>query len=566
MGVGQTELIGQVKKLLAGDLMIPSIQRDYVWSRSQIPRLLDSLYKGYPVGSLLIWETNLEVPLKAAAVVQAAQAHGRPGVLLDGQQRLTSLAWVYAPESMPKGKKLLDVRFDLESEAFLNPSATQRRNPKLISVARVLADDAQYSEILSAVGLDPSHADYQIFYDRLGRVRKIRDYPIPIQSYSSDDYEEVAEIFARVNTGGRRLSKGDLAMSAIAARWEDGLQTIKAAEKKFASFDFPVDREAMLRLMAIHAGVGADSIRLIKSEMTGEKLKNAWAATEESLAWAIDFFKAAVGVPKSGLLTSPNVVVIPAYLLHIRKQQLLPGEQDQLVRWVLTAMAFSHYSNQVESKLEAEAKAIREQTGASLWAEMIRRASGTRSSDTPISPVDLTDKSARSPFFNLLYIAALKNGARDWWNNVSLAGAPIGRGHKIEYHHIFPQARTRNRYPDSLRNSIANLAFLSASGNKKVGAKDPAEYLREIDRDELARQWIPMDPDLWHIDRFEAFCEERRRLLADELNELLGLPRFTETPLEPSGADIEEDFDPAELDEGSAPAEDETEDPWGAEE
>ena len=66
MGVGQSELIGYIKKILDGALMIPSIQRDYVWSRSQIPRLIDSLYKGYPIGSLLIWETNLDVPFKLA--------------------------------------------------------------------------------------------------------------------------------------------------------------------------------------------------------------------------------------------------------------------------------------------------------------------------------------------------------------------------------------------------------------------------------------------------------------------------------------------------------------------
>ena len=562
MGVGTDQLIGQVKRLLDGALMIPSIQRDYVWSRPQIPRLLDSIYKGYPIGSLLIWETNLEVPLKPAAVLQGTPVQGRPSVLLDGQQRLTSLAWVYRPLATPEGTNRPDVRFDLRSESFLNPSATQRNDPFLVKVSDVIADGAQYAEILEMAGIENDDPNYQSYYDRLSRVHRIRDYPVALQTYSSDDYEEVAEIFARVNTGGRRLSKGDLAMSAIAARWADGLDRIKTFERELATYDFPLDREAILRLMGLMAGVGADSIRLIKKEVTGDRLKLAWASTEHALKLAVDFFKSATSIPKSGLLTSPNLAVTPAFLLFKREQHLQAGEQDQLRRWIYTAMAFSHYSNQVESKLDAEAKAIKEVAPERLWDELMRRASGPRSANSPIVPSDLEDKGSRSPLFNLLYIAALEAGAKDWWNNIALAGAPIGRGHKIEYHHVFPQAKTKSRYPANMRDSIANLAFLSALGNKKVGAKEPAVYLAKIDQAELAKQWVPREPTLWDLDRFPDFCAARRRLLTEALNEMLGLPSYSEAPaLDVPLDDL--DPDPAELDEGTAKVEaEDEEDLW----
>jgi hypothetical protein len=182
---------------------------------------------------------------------------------------------------------------------------------------------------------------------------------------------------------------------------------------------------------------------------------------------------------------------------------------------------------------------------------MIRRASGPRSANSPIAPADLEDKGNRSPLFNLLYIAALEAGAKDWWNNLALAGAPVGRGHKIEYHHIFPQAKTRTRYPASLRDSIANLAFLSALGNKKVAAKDPATYLAATDAAELEKQWIPPDSSLWPLDRLSDFCAARRRLLAAQLNTMLGLPTSSqvEAPAVPLS---DEEPDAAELDEGSA--------------
>ncbi|MGH2662772.1 MAG: DUF262 domain-containing protein, partial [Actinomycetota bacterium] len=192
MGVGTEELIKQVKKLLGGELQIPSIQRGYVWKRTQIPRLLDSLYRDYPVGSLLIWDTDLDFPVKTAAVIQSTPQYGKPGVLLDGQQRLTSLAWVYRPEAAGPGIRVPDVRFDIRVEEFLLPSAVQRRDPFLIPVGSVLADDAQFASLLKPLGIGFDHPNYEEFYERLNRLRSVRDYQMPVQSVSSNDYETVA--------------------------------------------------------------------------------------------------------------------------------------------------------------------------------------------------------------------------------------------------------------------------------------------------------------------------------------------------------------------------------------
>jgi hypothetical protein len=318
----------------------------------------------------------------------------------------------------------------------------------------------------------------------------------------------------------------------------------------------------MLRLMALMAGVGADSIRLLRPEMSGDKLRQAWIDTEDALRMAVDFFKNAAHVPKSGLLTSPNLAVVPAYLLSQRRHKLEAGEEDELRRFIYTAMAFSHYSNQVESKLEAEAKAIRELPAATLWDDLIRRASGTRSANSSITPADLEDKGSRSPLFNLLYVAALAAGAKDWWNNLALAGAPIGRGHNIEYHHIFPRARMQGRYPASVTDTIANLAFLSSLGNKRVGAKDPDTYLATIDPTELARQWVPLDPSIWRIESFPAFSVARRRLLAAQMNEMLGLPPFAESPGQEAPL-ADEEPDSTEVDEGTMQAMEEVDD-WVA--
>jgi hypothetical protein len=539
LGQATVPLNTQVRELIDGKLVIPSIQRDYVWPRAQVPQLLDSLYRKYPVGALLVWKTGIDVPLRKAAVIAQRSTTHQPAYLLDGQQRLTTLAWVLDPTSVPDGRRALDTRFDLNDELFLNPSVLQRRNRWLIPVSDILADGAQYATLLATAGITMDVPEYQTMYDRLHRVAQIRDYQLTVITHESDDYEEVAEIFTRVNQGGRRLSKGDLVHSAIGARWDGGLDEIDSFFEEIDDQNFRINREAVFRLMTLLAGLGGNHIRLIRRDVTREKLETAWRDTTSALKLAIDFLKGECGIPRAAVLTSPNVVVIPAYLLFRRGNALKADEVDALRRWVYTAMAFSRYSNQVETKLDAEAKLVEGRAGGELFDELTRLASGARTAGSPLHPADLKHRYASSPFFNLLYIDALQRGAKDWCSNQSLLDAPMTSTSSIEYHHIFPKARVR-QYSRELSDSLANLAFLSARCNKKVGAKYPRTYLPEIAADRLQEQHVAQDATLWEVDAFKKFLELRREALANVLNEMLGLPRWTPA----AGTDPDPALDP----------------------
>ncbi|PLW73533.1 DUF262 domain-containing protein [Streptomyces sp. SCUT-3] len=519
-------VVSPVEDLLQGKIVIPSIQRDFVWMRTDVRDLFDSLYRGYPVGALLLWETNLEVPFRTAAVVQSAKSSRKPLYLLDGQQRLTSLAWVYRPESKADGR-FIDLRFDVRTEEFVNPSAVQRKDPLLIPVSTILQEGVQFYELLMDAGVEMGHPDFREWTKRLQRVNDIRKQQIVVITYSSDDYEEVAEVFARLNKGGRRLSKGDLVYSAIAARWAEGLQTMDAFHDELRDIGFGLDREAVLRLMSLLAGTTARHIKLIGATMDGTALKEAWQATETALRLAVDFLRGECGIPRSDVLTSPNVVVVPALLLHHRQGKLQPEEVGLLRRWVYTAMAFSHYSLQVEGKLDAEARLVKERAGEHLFTELIRRAFGPRSVDSPIHPRDLEQKYSTHPFFRLLYIAALEMRAKDWATNTAINDRPVNSRAKIEFHHVFPRARVQSTFPKEEWNSLANLAFVTGQTNKMISSKLPAEYMVGIAAERLAEQWIPGDPELRSLDRFPEFLAARRHLMANALNRLLGLPDYT---------------------------------------
>jgi len=547
MGYGTESLSSQVQALLSGALVVPSIQRGYVWQRSQVPGLLDSLYRGFPVGSLLVWKTTQEIPLRPAAVLQKEHAYAHPAVLLDGQQRLTSIAKVMSPESIVG--PALDVRFDLRDETFLNPSAVQRRNSRFVSVSDLLGDSPQFGELVRSALGSSDDPDFDTAYSRLRKVHAIRDYSMPVITVESEDYEEVAEIFARVNQGGRRLSKGDLVFSAIASRWPDGLDQVETFRKELADGGFDLDREAILRLMGLVAGSNSRVIRLIGKDMTGDRLKSAWRSTEEALRRGIDFLRGECGIPRAYVLTSPNAAVIPSFLLFRRSGQLDDVEARALRRWVYMTMAFSHYSNQVESKLDTEARLCGERTGDALFDDLIRRASGLRTAGTPLTANDLVGRGASSPLFNLLYIVALQQRARDWRSNTLIIDQPLTATSRIEYHHVFPKARVLERYGKDLTNSLANLAFISGSTNRLISAKLPEDYLATIPTERLVEQNVPTDAALWTLDAFPQFLAARRQLMAGELNQLLGLrgdfsePTFSGEPVDDSTDDDVADFD-----------------------
>ncbi|MYV98398.1 DUF262 domain-containing protein [Streptomyces sp. SID3343] len=548
MGLANENIISQVEDLLAGRIVIPSIQRDYVWKTPDIRDLLDSLYRGYPIGSVLLWKTKIRVPFRAAAVSQDAQSVHQPVYLLDGQQRLISLAWVYRPESRADAKKL-DLRFDLANEQFVSPPGARRNDPLLIPVVDVLASAPEFFRILTAAGVDPATPVFQTYFTRLQKLHDIHKREIAVITYTSDDYEEVADVFARVNKGGRKLTKGDLVYSAIAARWEDGLATIEAFHAELARDGFALDRDPVLRVLGHFAGVGLRSIRLLDSSVTESVLEQAWAKTAESVRMTVRFLREECGVPRSAVLKTQNVLVAPSILLHRRDGRLDPAETDRLRRWIYTILAFMRYTGASETAMESDVRWMDMEPGQVRWRELTHGAFGTRSVDAPVQAADLEHKSNVHALFNVLYIAALRRDVRDWVDGDRLDDSREDSSARIEYHHVFPDAAIAGAHPKELRNSVANFAFVSSRTKRAIGTRTPARYIPTLDREHLTGHWMPMDPALWTVEAFPEFLAQRRRLMAATLNAMLGLPGGEEAhepvpaAASPVGASAEEEED-----------------------
>lgn len=253
------ELVGMIER---GELRLPEMQRRYVWRSTRVRDLLDSLYHNYPSGAILLWETDEEVPLQNMAVKQATNPFPSTRLLLDGQQRLTSLAAVIRGKLVTVGgrKKPIELLFNLEHPdklslvtevyedgaddengeeriedetdsteddlqarfnrmTFVVATKKLARLPHWVNVSEVFKEDND-APFLKQAGVgtldDPN---YKRYADRLARLRAIRKY-----SYRMDvlertlSYDEVTEIFVRVNSLGAKLRSSDLALAQITAK------------------------------------------------------------------------------------------------------------------------------------------------------------------------------------------------------------------------------------------------------------------------------------------------------------------------------------------------------------
>src|SRR3954464_14563980 len=236
-----------------GHMALPEFQRGYVWNRDQVRGLFDSLYRRHPVGGLLVWATEAKT---AAHRGDGELAAGIVKLLLDGQQRMTSLYGVVRgrPPKFFDGnaQTFTGLRFHLDAEtfAFYQPVKMQD-DPLWIDVTELMKKgNAGLGEFVARLSALPDQAakvgDY---VGRLSRLLGITDIDLYVEEVTGIDktLDVVVDIFNRVNSGGTKLSKGDLALAKICADWPEARDTMKAKLKEWAKADYHFNLDWLLR-------------------------------------------------------------------------------------------------------------------------------------------------------------------------------------------------------------------------------------------------------------------------------------------------------------------------------
>lgn len=494
-----------------GHLKLPEIQRDYVWKAAQIAGLLDSLYREYPSGSLLLWETDDAVTERSIKIdpTGAGPAGRRILYLLDGQQRLTSLHRVFMAHDQAK------VVFNFVTERFQIESAATSTDPRWVRVSDILSADDLYPFVDALAGQVGGISKGEVA-GRLARLKAIGDYKYHVEVISDLPYEEVTEIFIRVNSRGRSLKATDLALAALSVRWHGVMAELEDERDLWADEDYPaMDLAFLARALA---AVATES-RLLSGfkDTSREDLMTGWLSVQRGLRHLIPLLKKNVGIDTSHLIPSSNALVPLVAFLGTRTDQPLSDDHaNGIIYWLLGAFLTGRYNQAGDTKIAQDAKAVRDDRPI----EALMANLGLLGTRLEVTDQSLLGKGAGSPYFLLSYLVAKRAGARDWFFGTQI-GLDAEDAHAIEYHHVHPQATIKDTYSKSEINDLANLAFISSRANKRISARSPLAYFPEVGDVELSRHYVPLDGALRSSASYPAFVTERRRLLADAMTDYL---------------------------------------------
>lgn len=510
-----------VEDVRDGRILLPELQRRYVWKSPQVRDLFDSLYRGYPSGQLLIWETT-DVPYSRTLSVDDLNGEQRtPQLLLDGQQRLTSLTAILLGQDLilRDSRRSIDIAFNIFNQKFEVAGPRQGRELGWISLKHLYTKGAM-SVLMELKLNDKTDEAKKEIYDRISRIDNIRNYEYHINVLENLSYDEVTRIFVRVNSGGTKLNSADLTLAQMSVLWRGITHAITDFQKNVAKkySKLTLDSGIVLRAMAVLLTGSARLDQVFKSEsrLTIADLQNVWKRVAVCMEQSIDFLANNCSIDRFELLPTQYVLITLTAFFDHNKSELSEKQSRDLQRWVFMALIWSRYSSSSETAVGQDVAALKGETPILRLLQNIYDKSGKR----PVTERELRDQRKNSPFMLMSYVIARRYKAEDWFN-----GVLIGPNQELELHHVFPKAVLRAKY-DLRRDSrivdqVANLAFLSKRANSKILKSEPIKYLPEIAPGRLRAQSVPAQNELWEIEHFEEFLLRRRTLLADEINKLL---------------------------------------------
>jgi hypothetical protein len=505
-----------IEKITNGQIRIPAFQRGFVWDADLVAHLMDSIYKGYPFGAVILWRTRTQ--LKAERNLGDFELPERDpdfpiDYVLDGQQRLTSVFGVFQteiePEKPPTWNKVyydMAAVDDLQESWFFALGADEVVPGRHFPIGTFF-DPVAYRA--STEGLDDDAIKH---IDQVQAVFK--EATIPVQSIETDDRSKVAIVFERVNRLGVELDVFQL-LSAWTWSEEFDLQNeFNELAEELEPFGFgEVGEDTNLLLRCCAGIVSGDPAPGAVIGLNGAEVRERFDEIQNGLRGAIDFVRSNLGVEKLRNLPYPTLLVPLAAYFAAKDGVEVPLSSDQrktLLRWFWRACLSRRFSAGVFTNLRRDLAEVQrlQANGTSDLAEFPAAVEADFFVDTRFTISAVNTKTF------VLMLAQLKplsfaSGAPVQLSNV------LKEYNRHEFHHCYPQKYLKDQGRESADiNRLANFVFLSRADNRHLGGVAPSEYRTMMPGDVsdiLARAAVP--ESLFHDD-YDAFIRERSEMLA----------------------------------------------------
>lgn len=463
-------------------------------------------------------------------------------LLLDGQQRITTLYGIvcgHPPKFFDANvQAFTGLYFNLEEQIFeFYAPMKMKGKPQWVNVTELMQKGAgeAIKELMTTPELQGNLAKH---INQLSAIDGIKQVDLHIEEVTGEEktVDVVVEIFNQVNSGGTKLSKGDLALAKVCAQWPEAREEMKARLNKWKNAGFYFRLEWFLR--CINAIITGEALFEALKDVDTQSFRRGLQQADKSVDTILNMIAGRLGLDHDRVLGSRySFPLIARYLVDHGGHISDAKERDKLLYWYVHTFLWGRYAGSTESVLNQDLALIKQTDGASdRLTDQLRRSRG----DLRLRSEDFTGWSKGARFYPLLYMLTRAWHARDWDTGDELSNHLLGHMNRLELHHIFPKALLKKHgYSRAEVNAIANFTFLTKETNLLVSDRDPKEYMNEFatkNPGAVESHWVPTDPELWKVEKYREFLAARRELLAKAANKFLegllkGLVPETEVPI-----------------------------------
>lgn len=583
-------LQGLLTDIDMGRIGLPDIQRPFVWPNSKVRDLLDSMYRGYPVGYLLFWETGATSD-RSRTIGEGGKQKAPSLLIVDGQQRLTSLYAVMRGIQVLRDNfqhETIRIAFNPLDGKFEVPDATTDKTPEFLpDISAVLAKDSfsvingYLSRIEVARKLTDEERDRAI--KAITHLFELQGYPfVALELNATATEEQVADVFVRINSEGKKLNQSDFILTLMSVFWDEGRTALEefsietrrpptslGAASAYNQI-FQPEPDSLLRVgvgLAFRRGRLQHTYSLLRGKdlQTGqfsqqqrdqqfERLKLAQTRVLDPTHWA-DYLNVvrAAGYRNARYVSSEMALVFgyQFYLIGRTEYSVPPHALKQAVaRWLFMSLLTGRYTGATETQFEKDLALLPVSGDAS---DFLRTLAGVGDAELTADywdktlPMELATSSGRSPSLFAYYAALALCDARALFSKGKVADLldPPASGNKkaLERHHLFPKRYLNKLKIEGVRetNQIANYALVEWDDNIAISDIAPKDYwpgyasrFSTTDLGDMMR-WHALPPDWWEMD-YPDFLRARRPLIAHVIRDGFRLLATGEQTAESAGA------------------------------
>ena len=538
-----SDLINEIQK---GIIKIPKFQREFVWSIDKTAKLLDSILKGYPIGTFILWQTDERInDIKNVGNLEIPDTPDGTKVqyVLDGQQRITSLFAAYLGAQIQKTgeKKITDY-----SDIVVNLDKDINENDDQVITAEAIGE--KHLSLCDVLNFSFSKA--KELSDRFTEeeLETINAYSTAFKTYEfstvvlrKEDIDSAIEVFTRINTGGQTLTLFEI-MSAktydeeqkfdMQTKWEGFIKELK--DIKYEG----VSSTVILSLLSLVFSRTKECKRKSILALDKQIIVDNWDDAISALKDSIDYFRTTYRIPVSQLLPYDSLLVPFAYFFYLNKDKPNASQRKFLEEYFWRMSLSFRYSSSTESRLAQDIKRI----DIILDNERPDYADIKVDLDSPQSLID-TNFSAGNSYCKAILCLLAYQEPKDFQDNgkVILDNSWLKVASSKNYHHFFPKAYLKNRTVLN-SNSLVNITFVSDHLNKrKIGAKSPSSYIGDFQDENseinkaLNSHFIDLNGFGIESDDFDTFLQSRAKRIYDELKARIDLSHK-----EPANEEVQE--------------------------